>query len=187
MSFRLILAPGGRLQSMAFVSLIAYGSARRPTSSQQKCSEQRKRVKQPVFSRVALIAALALFNSAPLGHMTEAGLQLAFQLPIRRFSSLGCANHSCLPLPPSLRPAVSGRGRHLWPLPQLLGQRGAVHLQRPGGAACADPLEAPGGRQPRRLLREPVPGLLVAEPRPPGPGALLQVEDGDGGLRRQHR
>lgn len=91
------------------------------------------------------------------------------------------------PPPTSLRPALSGGGRHLRTLAQLLGQRGPVHLQRPGRAAHPDPLEAPGVGQQGRLLRQPLPRLLLAQSGHSGPGPLLQVEDGDRGLRRQYR
>ena len=87
----------------------------------------------------------------------------------------------------SLRSAVFRGGGHLWSFSQFVGQRGPVHLQRPGGAPHPDKVEAPGVRQPGCVLRQPLPGLLLAQPGHPGPGPLLQVEDRHSGLRRQHR
>ena len=87
----------------------------------------------------------------------------------------------------SLRSAVFRGGGHLWSFPQFVSQRSPVHLQRPGGAPHPDQVEAPGVRQPGCVLRQPISRLLLAQPGHPGPGPLLQVEDGHGGLRRQHR
>ncbi|CAN0303052.1 unnamed protein product, partial [Lampetra fluviatilis] len=76
-----------------------------------------------------------------------------------------------------LRSAVSGRGCHLRALPLRVGELRAVHLQRARGAARADAVEAPGtvGKS-RRLLREPVPGLRLHQPRHPRPRLVLRLE-----------
>lgn len=73
----------------------------------------------------------------------------------------------------SLWPAFTGGGGHLWALSQFLGQCSPVHLQRLGGAPHPDQVEAPGIGQQRRVLRQPLPRLLLPQPGHPGSGPLL--------------
>lgn len=90
---------------------------------------------------------------------------------------------SCSPFPPhSVRPALPWGGSHFWPLAQLVGQRGPVHLQRSGGSPHPDQVEAPGVRQQGLVLRQPLPRLLLPQQSHLGPGALLQVENGHCGV-----
>lgn len=83
--------------------------------------------------------------------------------------------------------AFSWGGGHFWPLAQLVGQCGPIHLQRSGSAPHPDQVEASSVRQQGLVLRQPVPRLLLPQQSHPRPGALLQVENGHCGLRRQHR
>lgn len=89
--------------------------------------------------------------------------------------------------PTSMWPAFSRGGGHFWPLTQLVGQCGPIHLQRSGSAPHPDQVEASSVRQQGLVLRQPVPRLLLPQQSHPRPGALLQVENGHRGLWRQHR
>lgn len=86
-----------------------------------------------------------------------------------------------------MRPAVFGCGRDIRALAQFVLQRRAVHLQRAGSAARAGAVETSPHGQPRQLLCQFVPGLLFAELRHPGPGAVSQMENSHSRIRRQHR
>lgn len=93
----------------------------------------------------------------------------------------------CFPGCRSVWPAGSRRGGSVWPLPQLVGQRRPVYLQRPGGPAHTDTLEAPVRGQQGHVLHQPLPRVHRRRPGYPGCGDVLQMEEVDGGLRRQHR
>lgn len=87
----------------------------------------------------------------------------------------------------SLRPAGSWCGCSLWPFPQFLRQCCAVNLQCSRSSTHTDTLETPISGQQRLVLHQPVPGLCSYQQGRPGSGPLLQLEDRDRGVWRQHR
>lgn len=93
------------------------------------------------------------------------------------FSSLGI----------SVWPVGSWCGCSLWSFPQFLGQCCAVYLQCSRSSTHPDPLETPLGGQQRLVLHQPLPGLCGYQQGHPGSGPLLQLEDSDCGVWRQHR
>lgn len=95
--------------------------------------------------------------------------------------------HPSLSVATSLWPAGSWCGCSLWPFPQFLCQCRAVDLQCSRSSTHTDPLETPFGGQQRLVLHQPVPRLCSYQQGSPGSGPLLQLENSDGGVRRQHR
>ena len=87
----------------------------------------------------------------------------------------------------SLRPAVFRSGRNIWALTQLVVECCAVHLQRVGSAARPGAMETPPAGQQGRLLRKPIPGLLITQLCHPGLSAVSQMENSHRGVWWQHR
>lgn len=97
-----------------------------------------------------------------------------------------CFFLSC-PLPFSMRPARSWCSCSVRTFPQLLRQRRAVHLQCTGSPTHSDPMEAPDGGQQRRVLYQPLSRLRSHQQSSFGSCAILQLENSDSSVWRQHR